>query len=132
MSSWLLMIFAGAVASEVGIRPFGYLTSMVVTIDLWLTLAPQSARSAASAGRTDTRGWPNNAEQPACWANGTALLRPARFKVGALRWTWHVQYRADGVPGTDRYPQSSLKEVREDPAACRPNARSGCHTVWSC
>jgi hypothetical protein len=24
----------------VGIRPFGYVTSMVVTIGLWLTLAP--------------------------------------------------------------------------------------------
>jgi hypothetical protein len=40
VSAWLLMIFAGIVASDVGIRPFGYLTSMVVTIGLWLTLAP--------------------------------------------------------------------------------------------
>jgi hypothetical protein len=40
VSSWLLMIFAGIVASDVGIRPFGYLTYMVVTIGLWLTLAP--------------------------------------------------------------------------------------------
>jgi hypothetical protein len=35
-----LMIFAGITASETGIRPFGYVTSMVVTIGLWLTLAP--------------------------------------------------------------------------------------------
>jgi hypothetical protein len=40
VSAWLLMIFAGVVASDVGIRPFGYLTAMVVTIGLWLTLAP--------------------------------------------------------------------------------------------
>ena len=40
VSAWLLMIFAGIVATDVGIRPFGYLTSMVVTIALWLTLAP--------------------------------------------------------------------------------------------
>jgi hypothetical protein len=40
VSAWLLMIFAGIVAADVGIRPFGYLTSMVVTIGLWLTLAP--------------------------------------------------------------------------------------------
>ena len=40
VSAWLLMIFAGAAASDVGIRPFGYLTAMVVTIGLWLTLAP--------------------------------------------------------------------------------------------
>jgi hypothetical protein len=40
VSSWLLMIFAGITASDVGIRPFGYLTAMVVTIGLWLVLAP--------------------------------------------------------------------------------------------
>jgi hypothetical protein len=40
VSAWLLMIFAGIVSDDVGIAPFGYLTSMVVTIALWLTLAP--------------------------------------------------------------------------------------------
>ena len=40
VSAWLLMLFAGVVGTEVGIRPFGYLTSMVVTIALWLALAP--------------------------------------------------------------------------------------------
>lgn len=40
VSAWLLMIFAGIVATDVGIRPFGYLTSMVATIGLWLVLAP--------------------------------------------------------------------------------------------
>ncbi len=40
VSAWLLMLFAGGFASDVGIRPFGYITSMVVTIALWLTLAP--------------------------------------------------------------------------------------------
>jgi hypothetical protein len=40
VSAWLLMIFAGVVGAEVGIHPFGYLTAMVVTIALWLTLAP--------------------------------------------------------------------------------------------
>ena len=34
------MVFAGIVSSDVGIRPFGYITAMVVTIGLWLTLAP--------------------------------------------------------------------------------------------
>jgi hypothetical protein len=29
VSAWLLMIFAGITGAEVGIRPFGYLTSMV-------------------------------------------------------------------------------------------------------
>jgi hypothetical protein len=40
VSAWLLMIFAGIVDTDVGIRPFGYITAMVVTIGLWLTVAP--------------------------------------------------------------------------------------------
>lgn len=40
VSAWVLMIFAGIVSSDVGIRPFGYVTAMIVTIGLWLTLAP--------------------------------------------------------------------------------------------
>jgi hypothetical protein len=40
VSSWLLMLFAGITAADTGIRPFGYVTSMVVTIGLWLVLAP--------------------------------------------------------------------------------------------
>ncbi|MFI5036367.1 MAG: hypothetical protein ACHQFZ_09220 [Acidimicrobiales bacterium] len=39
-SSWLLMVFAGVVHVDVGIRPFGYVTAMVVTIGLWLVMAP--------------------------------------------------------------------------------------------
>jgi hypothetical protein len=40
VSAWVLMLFAGGVDTDVGIRPFGYITSMVVTIALWLTVAP--------------------------------------------------------------------------------------------
>ncbi len=40
VSSWMLMLFAGALAKNVGILPFGYVTSMVATIGLWLTIAP--------------------------------------------------------------------------------------------
>ena len=40
VSAWVLMIFAGIVGVDAGIRPFGYVTSMVVTIGLWLTVAP--------------------------------------------------------------------------------------------
>ena len=40
LSAWLLMLFAGGAAKDVGIRPFGYTTAMVVTIGLWLVLAP--------------------------------------------------------------------------------------------
>ena len=40
VSAWLLMLFAGILTADTGIQPFGYITSMVVTIALWLTLAP--------------------------------------------------------------------------------------------
>jgi hypothetical protein len=40
LSAWILMIFAGIVDTDVGITPFGYVTSMIVTIGLWLVLAP--------------------------------------------------------------------------------------------
>lgn len=49
VSAWLLMLFAGAVSSDVGTRPFGYTTLMVVTIALWLALAPAIAAVAGSA-----------------------------------------------------------------------------------
>lgn len=40
VSAWLLMLFAGVTSRDVGIRPFDYVTSMEVTIGLWLVLAP--------------------------------------------------------------------------------------------
>ena len=55
VSAWLLMIFAGIAGADVGIRPFGYLTAMVVTIGLWLTLAP----AIGAIARTGTSGKKN-------------------------------------------------------------------------
>ena len=40
LSSWVLMIFAGITARDIGVRPFGYVTSMVATIGLWLVVTP--------------------------------------------------------------------------------------------
>jgi hypothetical protein len=40
VSAWVLMLFAGVLAKDVGILAFGYVTSMVATIGLWLVLAP--------------------------------------------------------------------------------------------
>ncbi len=48
LSAWLLMLFAGIVGDDVGIRPFGYITSMVVTIALWLAMAPAAGAIARS------------------------------------------------------------------------------------
>jgi len=48
------MLFAGGFALKVGIRPFGYITSMVVTIALWLALAPaMGALARAARGKRD-------------------------------------------------------------------------------
>jgi hypothetical protein len=52
VSAWLLMLFAGAIDTDVGIKPFGYLTSMVCTIAIWLAIAPAAA---AVAGRKGAR-----------------------------------------------------------------------------
>jgi hypothetical protein len=43
VSAWLLMIFAGIVSTDVGIKPFGYGTALVATIGLWLVIAPAAA-----------------------------------------------------------------------------------------
>ena len=40
VSAWVVMVFAGATGHDTGVRPFGYLTSMVLTIGLWLAVAP--------------------------------------------------------------------------------------------
>jgi len=61
VSAWILMIFAGIVDTDVGIRPFGYVTSMVVTIALWLTLAPAIGAVARAPGGTQ----PHKCQQPA-------------------------------------------------------------------
>jgi hypothetical protein len=49
VSAWILMLFGGVVDTDVGFHPFGYVTSMVITIALWLTLAPAIGAVARSA-----------------------------------------------------------------------------------
>jgi len=51
VSAWILMLFAGIVGSDVGIRPFGYITAMVATIGLWLTLAPAIGAAGRAPGK---------------------------------------------------------------------------------
>ena len=52
VSAWLLMVFAGIVSTDVGVHPFGYVTSMVVTIALWLTVAPAIGAVARGPGKS--------------------------------------------------------------------------------
>jgi hypothetical protein len=56
ISAWLLMILAGITGADVGVRPFGYVTSMVATIALWLTVAPAIGAVARGPGKTKDKG----------------------------------------------------------------------------
>jgi len=51
VSAWLLMIFAGIVGADVCIEPFEYVTTMVVTIALWPTLAPAIGAAGRASGK---------------------------------------------------------------------------------
>lgn len=51
IGAWLLMVFAGIVHHDVGIRPFGYVTSMLATIGLWLAVAPAIGAVARTKSR---------------------------------------------------------------------------------
>jgi hypothetical protein len=54
LSAWLTMIFGGILADDLGTRPFGYGTALVLTIGLWLVLAP--AVGAIASARARRRG----------------------------------------------------------------------------
>jgi hypothetical protein len=51
VSAWVLMIFVGIASQDLGIHPVGYITSMVVTIGLWLTVAPAIGAVSRVPGR---------------------------------------------------------------------------------
>lgn len=51
VSAWLLMLFGGIVHTDLGLAPFGYLTSMVVTIGLWLAVAPAIGAASKSQSK---------------------------------------------------------------------------------
>ena len=40
LSAWILMIFTGILAGDLGVKPISYVTSMVATVGLWLVIAP--------------------------------------------------------------------------------------------
>ncbi len=44
-SAWLTMIFWGIVAPDIGVAKISYTTAMLVTIALWLVVAPLIAAS---------------------------------------------------------------------------------------
>jgi len=64
VSAWILMIFAGVVGADIGILPFGYVTSMVVTIALWLTCAPAIGAIGRPRARPAGNGKPGHDAAP--------------------------------------------------------------------
>ena len=76
-SAWLLMIFAGIVGADVGIEPFGYVTSVVVTIALWLT--PRILRHGG--------GW------PPLTSAAVPVTLPSRVMVSSAS-AWPSTYRS--------------------------------------
>ena len=56
-SSWLMMLFAGILADDLGTNPIGYTTSMLTTIALWLVIAPVvGAMARSQRGMLAVRG----------------------------------------------------------------------------
>ena len=53
-SAWIVMIFWGIVADDVGVETVSYKTAMVITVALWIAVAPLMAviarRSASKVG----------------------------------------------------------------------------------
>ena len=39
-SSWIVMIFWGVLSDDMGVKPIGYTSAMLVTITLWMAVAP--------------------------------------------------------------------------------------------
>jgi hypothetical protein len=77
------MIFAGIIGIDFGIHPFGYVTLMVTSLGLWLTLAPASAQPdgraprARASPRTPDAGLkiPQNPLRPPLDAHGISVRR---------------------------------------------------------
>ena len=53
LSSWFTMVFWGVVAPEVDVDTIGYPTAMVVTVALWLIVAPLAMNAAAWKYRSE-------------------------------------------------------------------------------
>ena len=43
LSSWILMIFWGIVAPDFNVKTIGYTMAMLITIGVWLVVAPLAA-----------------------------------------------------------------------------------------
>lgn len=56
LSSWITMVFWGIIAPDFGVQTIGYPKAMLITIALWLVVAPLAA-AIMRRGRMHDRGW---------------------------------------------------------------------------
>ena len=61
LSAWFLMLFAGVVATDVGINPFGYGIAIVTTLGIWLAVAPLSGGFGFMRKMMRHKKWANHA-----------------------------------------------------------------------
>jgi hypothetical protein len=57
VSGWVVMLFAGIVHEDVGIKPFGYGTALIVTLGLWLAVAPAITAIVRTSWKSTTVLW---------------------------------------------------------------------------
>ena len=50
LSSFLLMLLWGVIAPKIGVADINYVTAMLITITLWLAIAPLAAAAARKRG----------------------------------------------------------------------------------
>jgi len=50
LSSLLLMLLWGVIAPKIGVADINYVTAMLITITLWLAIAPLAAAAARKRG----------------------------------------------------------------------------------
>ena len=50
-SSWIIMVFWGIVADDIGVATISYTGAMLITIALWIAMAPLMASIARKRGR---------------------------------------------------------------------------------
>ena len=51
LSAWILMMFWGIIAPDFNVKTIGYITAMLITIGVWLVVAPLAAAIASKKGK---------------------------------------------------------------------------------
>ena len=113
-AAWLCMVFIGVVSKDLGINPISYVNSMVVTIALWLVVAPL-IQAISRTGRHASR---NQEKQNLNLISGEELKekieRGDDFKLVMVLSEW--AFRAKHIPGSINidHPQEATQLLSKD------------------